>query len=116
MSKIELRKNKESYTLFVDEVKVGCTWVGYTDIVPNKEFMDKKSKSVMGFFIEKDFRSKGYGKILMDMVVESEKKDKTTYLKLGVEKNNIHAIKIYEHSGFKTDGDLYNMHYMWLKL
>ena len=44
MSKIELRKNKESYTLFVDEVKVGCTWVGYTDIVPNKEFMDKKGE------------------------------------------------------------------------
>lgn len=118
MINIELIKtNNEGYSLVADGVNVGSAWVGHTDIVPIKDFMNKKSKVVMGFHIKGDHRKKGFGQILIDKIIEAEKNNNTECLRLGVEMNNEAAIKIYERSGFVKDGLLYTtMHYMWKQL
>lgn len=119
MVNIELIKNESGsgYYLIVDGTNVGCAWVGHTDIVPPKEFMNKKSKVVMGFTIKYNHQRKGFGQILMDKIIDAEKSNGTTCLRLGVEMNNEAAIKIYERSGFIKDGSLYEkMHYMWKQL
>jgi ribosomal protein S18 acetylase RimI-like enzyme len=117
MVNIELIKtHNEGYSLIADGVNVGSAWVGHTDIVPVKDFMNKKSKVVMGFHIKGDYREKGFGQILMDKIIESEKTNGTECLRLGVEMNNEAAIKIYERSGFKKDGLVHNMHYMWKQI
>jgi GNAT superfamily N-acetyltransferase len=117
MAEIGLKTSKEHYSLMLDGVSVGGAWVGMTTIVPLKEFMDKKSKVVMGFSIQHDMRNKGLGKALMEKIIESERDRGTTYLCLGVEINNEHAIRLYESVGFQKDGPLYSsMHYMWIKL
>jgi ribosomal protein S18 acetylase RimI-like enzyme len=117
MVDIELQKNKDGgYSLLVDGVNVGSAWVGHTNIVPVKDFMNKKSKVVMGFHIKGDHRQKGFGQILMDKINESEKIDGTECLRLRVDMNNEAAIKIYERSGFIKDGLVHGMHYMWKKL
>ena len=116
MIKIELKKSKENYSLMADGVSVGGAWVGHTDIVPAKDFMNRKSKVLMGFGIGYQNRQKGFGQILMDKIIESEKLNGTEYIRLGVEKDNEAAIKIYERSGLIKDGLVHNMHYMWKKL
>jgi len=117
MVNIELIKtNNEGYSLVADGVSVGGAWVGHTDIVPAKDFMNKKSKVLMGFHIKVDHRQKGFGQIFMDKINESEKTKGTECLRLGVEMNNEAAIKIYERSGFIKDGLVHGMHYMWKKL
>lgn len=117
MAEISLKKNKENYSLRIDDISVGSAWVGKTDMVPAKEFMSKKSKAIMGFGIDHENRKQGFGQVLINKIVESEKTNGTEYLMLGVETTNEAAIKIYERAGFIKDGPLYNtMHYMWKKL
>jgi RimJ/RimL family protein N-acetyltransferase len=117
MAELILIKNKENYSLRLEDISIGGAWVGKTNIVPEREFMGKKSKVVMGFGINHENRNNGFGHILMDKIIESERSIGTDYLRLGVEVNNEAAIKIYEKAGFIKDGPLYgNMHYMWKKL
>jgi RimJ/RimL family protein N-acetyltransferase len=117
MAETVLIKEKDNYSLRIDNVSVGGAWVGKTSIVPVKEFMSKKSKVIMGFGIGYENRNKGLGQVLIDKIVEFEKSNSTEYLVLGVEMDNEPAIKIYERAGFVKDGPLYNtMHYMWKKL
>lgn len=117
MAEIVLIKNKENYSLKIDNVSVGGAWVDKTNIVPTREFMSKNSKVIMGFNIGYENRNKGLGQILIDKIVESEKLNNIEYLLLGVESENESAIKIYERAGFIKDGPLYStMYYMWKKL
>lgn len=115
---ITLEKKNDYYTLLVNEEVVGGAWVGHTEIVKPKEYTrTHRDKVVMSFFINPNFRNKGYGKILMNKIIESEWKENTKTLRLGVEKDNLFAIKIYESSSFLIDGEVSsNMHYMWKKI
>ena len=103
--------------LIVDNIKVGGAWIGNTALVRPKSFMGQKSKAIMGFYIASEHRGKGYGHQLINEIVKDEKEKGTEYLILGVEKENVPAIKIYERAGFVKDGEFHgSMYYMWKKL
>lgn len=53
-----------------------------------------------GFFINKEYRGKGFGKLLMDYVC-SFLKNKSDTAEVGVQTINKGAIKFYENCGFK---------------
>jgi len=58
--------------------------------------------------IDKKYQSKGYGKQSLEKLLEIIKEDKTRkHVFLGVHKESISAVKLYEHCGFAFDGQVF---------
>jgi len=116
MSEISLKKD-DYYSLTVDGVYVGGTWVGHTDFVKPKEFMSENDKVIMMFSIGEQFREQGFGKILLEKVIEAEKENGTKTLRLAVIIDNETAVNFYKEFGFVIDGNIgETMYYMWREL
>jgi ribosomal protein S18 acetylase RimI-like enzyme len=111
------KKTENYYEFLVDGIEVGGAWIGHTDIVPQKSLIRPSDKVLMNFGIKAPFRQKGYAKALIKAIMDNERNQGTTTLRLGVEMNNLAAVKVYKDAGFRTDGTLYKtMYYMWAKL
>lgn len=67
--------------------------------------------------IDKKYQSKGYGKQTLEKLLDRIMQDKTRNLIfLGVHKESIAAVKLYENVGFKFNGQVYGSeHIMKLK-
>lgn len=74
--------------------------------------------------IHKKYRKLGFGKKVVDFMIEKAKINKINHMTLEVRKSNISAIKLYEKKGFKIAG-VRSKYYsdnnedaliMWLKL
>jgi ribosomal protein S18 acetylase RimI-like enzyme len=116
MSEITLKRD-DYYSLDVDGVYVGGAWIGNTDFVKPKESMSENDKVVMMFSIGEQFREKGFGKTLMEKVIEAEKEKGTKTLRLAVLIENETAINFYKERGFVIDGNVDDtMYYMWREL
>jgi len=115
MSEILLKRN-DYYSLIVDGVHVGGTWIGHNNFVEPKESMSENDKVVMMFSIGEQFKGKGYGKILLEKVIETEKDKGTKTLRLAVLTDNEIAINLYKECGFVIDGYVREMYYMWREL
>jgi len=116
MSEISLKRD-DYYSLNVDGVYVGGAWVGHTDFIKPKESMSENDKVIMMFSIGEQFRGEGYGKTLMEKVVEAEKEKGAKTIRLAVLVENETAINFYKECGFIIDGNVdETMHYMWREL
>lgn len=112
-----IKEGNNYYNLFIGETHVGGAWVGNTNIVMPTMSMTKKDRVVMSFSILPEFRNKGYAKILIHEIIKEESNNKTKTLRLGVQKDNEHAIKAYSSAGFKITGKVTpSMHYMIKKI
>jgi ribosomal protein S18 acetylase RimI-like enzyme len=115
---MEIITKDNGYTIKDNGEILGSSFCGDVseNLIPQKDFMGK-SKTLMGFWINNDQWNKGLGTYLLRGIIKEEKKIGTEYLKLGVNKTNTYAIKLYENCGFKKDGDIgSNNYFMWLKL
>lgn len=77
----------------------------------NIDYNDK-SGEYFGYIGEKDYWSKGIGKIMMEYITKKAMEKKLTIIYLKVVKSNEMAIKLYLKNGFQTfedDGEYLNM-------
>jgi ribosomal protein S18 acetylase RimI-like enzyme len=116
MSEISLKRD-DYYSLDADGVYVGGAWIGNTNFVEPKESMSENDKVIMMFSIGEQFRGQGYGKALLEKIMEAEKEKGTKTLRLAVLTENETAINFYQEHGFVIDGKVdETMYYMWKEL
>ncbi len=59
---------------------------------------------VTNIAVKESFRKKGFGKMLMDALIEETKEKDIISMTLEVRVSNINAVKLYENLGFKSAG------------
>lgn len=89
-----LNPNKEYYILSENEQDIG--YVGLLKILDEAE--------ILRIAIKKDMQDKGYGKNLLNLVVEQLKSQGINKIYLEVSEKNSTAIKLYETLGFVRVG------------
>jgi predicted GNAT family N-acyltransferase len=131
MKKVEVRKiknNKELYecfkirtVVFVEEQKVPAVEeidefedesTHYVLIIDNKIVGTARTRIIDNYgkiqrvAILKEYRGKGFGKLLMEKIIKNLSKNKSLkYIKLGAQ---CYAQKFYEKLGFKAYGDIFD--------
>ncbi len=84
----------EGYIYYL--AKVGNDYIGYIGVKPkeNELFLSK-------IYVKALYRGKGYGKALMNIIIETAEKKKLASITLTVNKNNLNSIRAYKKMGFK---------------
>lgn len=82
----------EDLSLFI---KVNNISIGYGQIIYNKGMY-----TVVNFGIIKEFRNYGFGKILLDYLIQKSRNIKINELFIRVEESNYNALKLYNWIGF----------------
>ena len=93
-------KNKKFFTICDNSKPIG--FVGLSNI-------SKENKNADLFIAigEDAYRGKGIGKIAMEWIINyGFKKLKLHKISLGVIKNNLHAVEVYQSLGFVTEGEM----------
>lgn len=87
------------------DIQKGCVWkILWFDSQPVGYLMIKSEKEkiyLSKIYLKKEFRGRGFGKIMMDDILEYSKKTNSKSICLNVNKNNLNSIRFYENSGFK---------------
>lgn len=85
----------DPYVLYDNNRIIGAFYISYT---PNSE----DNYWIGGFQISKEYQGKGYGKQSLHKIIDfiKEKHPECKVISLTVEKENIHAITLYEKLGF----------------
>jgi|GEM_PF-5039797 len=92
--------NQQSLTL-VDKINISDFYIMNLKNIPIGTIMSWNNNgetTLINFYIEKEYRNQGYGKILLNYVIKNMK---TTYCVLSVFKENKTALNFYYHFGFK---------------
>ena len=84
----------EDLSLFI---KLNNIAIGYGQIIFNRDMY-----TVVNFGILKEFRGYGFGKILLNELINAAKKMQINELFIRVEENNYSALKFYNWIGFKS--------------
>lgn len=84
----------EDLSLFI---KLNNIAIGYGQIIFNSDMY-----TVVNFGILKEFRGYGFGKILLNELINAAKKMQINELFIRVEENNYSALKLYNWIGFKS--------------
>jgi GNAT superfamily N-acetyltransferase len=72
---------------------------------------------VMGFVVDRAYRSRGYGSAILEQAVEMVYKDfGKRPLALGVHRENVHAGRFYERHGFRRTGVFEGMDEYYLRM
>jgi ribosomal protein S18 acetylase RimI-like enzyme len=101
--------------------------VGLTGILCEDRERRKHKMSIVSVFVRPEYRGRGIARDLMQRAIDHAKSvGIVTHLELGVESENMPAIKLYEAFGFRTwgvepdfqivDGEPHNEAYMGLRL
>ena len=94
-----LSKNRVTFIYTKDE-----EYIAEISIVFNKNDEDysipDKRLYISRIIVKKEFRGKGYGKKLMNYVIEFAKREKYNELSLGVNLDNYIALELYVNLGF----------------
>lgn len=94
-----LNKNRMTFVCSKDE-----EYIGEISIVFNKNDEDYSIPSIRLYIsriiVKKDCRGKGYGKKLMNFIIEYAKREGYKELSLGVNLDNYIALKLYVELGF----------------
>lgn len=94
-----LNKNRMTFVYTKDE-----EYIGEVSIVFNKDDEDYTIPGIRLYIsriiVKKEFRGKGYGKKLMNHVIEYAKREKYKELSLGVNLDNYIALRLYVELGF----------------
>lgn len=67
--------------------------------------------SIVDVYVQRAFRGKGIGRMLMNATREIAHKEGITRLSWFVHKNNVEAIRFYETLGAQISGDVHNMYW-----
>lgn len=84
-------KNHCFYSIFYDQTKIGYLWVKLTP--PN-------TATICGFFVDEEYRGKGYGSGTLKLLETHLKEEKYTKIILGVFKSNHIAVSLYKKNGY----------------
>ena len=100
----ELINDKNNNLIILEkENKVIGFLYAYEEAKGHLPFHQKRKYIVLdNIVIDEKYRNKGYGKILLDYIIEYAKKEKYNDIILNVYNFNENAIKFYEKNGFKT--------------
>lgn len=94
-----LNKNRMTFIYTKDE-----EYIGEVSIVFNKNDEDYTIPGIRLYIsriiVKKEFRGKGYGKKLMNHIIEYAKREKYKELSLGVNLDNYIALRLYVKLGF----------------
>lgn len=94
-----LNKNRMTFIYTKDE-----EYIGEVSIVFNKNDEDYTIPGIRLYIsriiVKKEFRGKGYGKKLMNHIIEYAKREKYKELSLGVNLENYIALRLYVKLGF----------------
>ena len=94
-----LNKNRMTFVYTKDE-----EYIGEVSIVFNKDDEDYTIPGIRLYIsriiVKKEFRGKGYGKKLMNHVIEYAKREKYKEMSLGVNLDNYIALRLYVELGF----------------
>lgn len=94
-----LNKNRKTFVYVKDD-----EYIAEASLVFNKEDEDYtipgKRIYLSRIIVKKDFRGKGYGKKLMNNIIEYAKKENYEEMSLGVNLDNYIAFKLYVDLGF----------------
>ena len=72
---------------------------------------------VMGFVVDRAYRSRGYGSVILERAVERVYEDfGKRPLALGVHRENVHAGRFYERHGFRRTGVYEGMDEYYLRM
>lgn len=72
---------------------------------------------VMGFVVDRAYRSRGYGSVILEQAVERVYEDfGKRPLALGVHRENVHAGRFYERHGFRRTGVFEGMDEYYLRM
>jgi len=79
------------------------TIVGYASIY---KFPHQRRKGVgdLLIYLHQDFHNAGLGTVMMKRLLQLAKKEKMHKIEVGVVKDNVVAIHLYENFGFRTEG------------
>lgn len=77
-------------------IKLNGSPIGYGQVIYTRNMY-----TVVNFGIIEEFRSLGFGKLLLDNLIKRCKDKQYNELYIRVEENNINAVKLYSWSGFK---------------
>ena len=86
-------------------VFTGSHRIGYCKInegIAQTELQDTDGLELERIYILKHFQGKGYGRRLLDQIVQLARKKDKKYLWLGVWEHNLGAIRFYKEYGFTT--------------
>ncbi len=102
----ETEGNKKFFTIFSDGVPIGFTGLSNID-------HEKKQASVFIVIGEDEYRGKGNGKIILDLLLEEGHNLGIDTFTLDVFKNNEPAVRLYTDAGFieteKIDDSMVSM-------
>lgn len=94
-----LNKNRMTFVYTKDE-----KYIGEVSIVFNKNDEDYTIPGIRLYIsriiVKKEFRGRGYGKKLMNHIIEYAKREKYKELSLGVNLDNYIALRLYVELGF----------------
>lgn len=94
-----LNKNRMTFVYTKDE-----EYIGEVSIVFNKNDEDYTIPGIRLYIsriiVKKEFRGKGYGKKLMNHIIEYAEREKYKELSLGVDLDNYIALRLYVELGF----------------
>ena len=94
-----LTKNRKTFVYTKDE-----EYIGEISIVFNKNDEDYSIPGIRLYvsriIVKKEYRGRGYGKKLMNYIIEYAKREGYTELSLGVNLDNYIALKLYVELGF----------------
>jgi ribosomal protein S18 acetylase RimI-like enzyme len=86
-----IKNHLSSYLLYEEASK---TPIGYGHLDPEGD------KVWLGIAIRESCQGKGYGKLIMQRLINDAMILKVDYIHLTVDKNNLNAVKLYESFGF----------------
>lgn len=100
-AKVNKYLSRPEYIVFVADYSGVLRGYCSGEIQEKKFRVYGKAGYVANWFVEDSYQSHGVGKKMFDALIKEFEKAKCTHLALDTNIENIRAIKIYEHMGFK---------------
>ena len=94
-----LSKDRVTFIYTKDEEYIAEIFIVFNKNDEDYSIPDKRLY-ISRIIVKKEFRGKGYGKKLMNYVIEFAKREKYNELSLGVNLDNYIALKLYVNLGF----------------
>ncbi len=116
---LEHRLLGHTFLAYLGETRIGLILIGEAipwDTDP-AEMQGVPFYRVMGFVVDRAYRSKGYGSVILEQAVETVYKDfGKRPLALGVHRENVHAGRFYERHGFRRTSVYEGMDEYYLRM
>lgn len=116
------QKNDCLFELLMGENKIASAYLDNNEsgivqnVIPPEIKKDLTNRSIYAFVVFKEYQAKGYGKLFLKELIAKCKKMKIGLLTLGVFKDNVKAVHLYESAGFKIMKEDQIALYMYMEI